>query len=320
MQPKTVPDRTRTGTEWYANSELPMNVSDKIELTLAHNSHAFLREAASKFVAAQLEPAQWQFAIISLVQSLELALKAKLKEIHPLFVYDDIDEPKHTINIARAISRLTNPNIGGIALSEKDKKKIIAAIKVRNELTHAEHSLNPSHAEHSFCFVFSYVADFFRYHLRTSVSEIVAITDLESIIRSSVAREELRKRALVRIEQREIPDNEIRDCPECCEWTFVLYDGECTCYTCLHHLETVECPRCGDFNYFAEEMVSLHDEFDTDMDEGRYIVLNRFGVGYDEVCPECSGSAREEINDNRQSEYMNEMEQEYHSVWPYSRR
>ena len=70
----------------------------KIELTLKLNSQAFLREAASKFVAAQSEPSQWQFAIIALVQALELALKAKLKAIHPLFVFDNIDAPKHSCN------------------------------------------------------------------------------------------------------------------------------------------------------------------------------------------------------------------------------
>ncbi|KQT95455.1 hypothetical protein ASG68_12065 [Rhizobium sp. Leaf453] len=287
-----------------------MEMADEIRLTLRTNSQAFLAESVSKAVLAHGEPRQWQFAITTLVQSLELALKAKLEEIHPMFVFENIDDPKHTINITGAIKRLSNPKIGTIHFSETDNKRLHAAIKLRNELTHAESRLNVHHAQNSFCFVFSFVADFFRHHLSTSVNEFLRPADLDQIIQWNAARKELRKRALHRIAEKNIPDQDIRDCPECFETTFVLFDAECACYTCMHHHETVECPRCGTYTYFPEEMISLHDDFDTDLDEGRYVVLNRFGMDYDEVCPECIGDARNEISTARYDDYVEYMQQE----------
>lgn len=54
-----------------------------IRLSLLGNSHAYLKEAIKKVGAGGVDPHQWQFAILLLVQSLELTLKAKLHRIHP---------------------------------------------------------------------------------------------------------------------------------------------------------------------------------------------------------------------------------------------
>src|SRR3954465_8786953 len=103
---------------------LTMPNADSIQLSLLENSHAFLREAVSKALVATSDIRHWQFAILNLVQSLELSLKAALKAIHPVLVYEEVDNPKNTVTLMRALRRLEDPMIGCLTFSEKDKLKI----------------------------------------------------------------------------------------------------------------------------------------------------------------------------------------------------
>jgi hypothetical protein len=67
-----------------------MPSTESVSLSLLENSHAFAKEAVSKAIAAQYDARQWQFAVLSLVQSAELSLKAALKAIHPVLVYENV--------------------------------------------------------------------------------------------------------------------------------------------------------------------------------------------------------------------------------------
>ncbi|EOW9192609.1 hypothetical protein ACOA8B_003550 [Vibrio cholerae] len=71
-----------------------MTVNKSVKLSLLENSQSFLVEAVDKAIGAEDDVRHWQFAILNLVQSLELSLKLVLKNIHPLFIYENIDSPK----------------------------------------------------------------------------------------------------------------------------------------------------------------------------------------------------------------------------------
>jgi hypothetical protein len=104
----------------------------KRQYSLLENSHSFLREAANRGVSALEDPAHWPFAILSLVQAVELSLKEILRQKHPILIFQNIDAPEKTVSIEKAMLRLANPKIGGIKFPESEKSKLRAAIKWRN--------------------------------------------------------------------------------------------------------------------------------------------------------------------------------------------
>lgn len=60
-----------------------------LKLNVLENSQAFLIEAVSKAIVAENDARNWQFAILNLVQSLELSLKSILAK-STLFSYTRI--------------------------------------------------------------------------------------------------------------------------------------------------------------------------------------------------------------------------------------
>ena len=93
-----------------------MDDHTEIKLSLLENSHAFMREAVTYAVSAKDDARKWQFAVLNLVQSLELSLKALLFNIHPILIFENVDNPNNTVGPTQALDRLRNSNIGGITM------------------------------------------------------------------------------------------------------------------------------------------------------------------------------------------------------------
>ena len=81
---------------------------NRLKLTLEENAHSFLEDAISNAVVAEESPARWKFAILSMIQSIELNLKRLLAEVHPLFVYENVDKPIKTVSLDHAVRRLVS--------------------------------------------------------------------------------------------------------------------------------------------------------------------------------------------------------------------
>jgi len=288
-----------------------MSNSDSIHLSLLENSHAFLREAVKKALAATSDIRHWQFAILNLVQSLELSLKAALRAIHPILVYDEIDSPKNTVSLMRALQRLENPRIGGLTFSDKDKKRIQHAIKVRNDITHSDFTLTGEYAAAKFFEVFAFVSEFQRRHLGTKVSDVIPGAEFDQLVQIHRLLEELVLRAKARITEENIDTALIWACSNCGEDTFVVENGADTCYTCSHSEVVIECPYCGQLNY-EENLKSFAEDLDTDYDEGRFVVLNDYGYSEYRACPDCLPNIREEIQDQRTEDEFSRLREEYY--------
>jgi HEPN domain-containing protein len=69
-----------------------MDDNTEIKLSLLENSHAFIREAVTYAVSAKDNARKWQFAVLNLVQALELSLKALLFNIHPILIFLIVSE------------------------------------------------------------------------------------------------------------------------------------------------------------------------------------------------------------------------------------
>ncbi len=281
------------------------------KLSFLDNSHRFLREAAEKARLASKEPDQWMFAVAALVQSVELALKAALAEIHPALIYENIDNPKRTVTIANATSRLASKHIGNHEFTDRDRKRLERAIHIRNDLTHSDFSVNLSQVEANFHEVFAFLAEFNRRSFSINIDEIVDPGHLVDFLENRKHHQEMLLRALTRIEDEKIEPHLIRSCNYCTEETLIEAFSEFRCYLCHHYEDALECQRCG-VNFSFDEMVDFSDAFDIDVTEGRAEVMNNYGFDYHVACPECVSEIKQEIYEIAQNDYYDQMmEDEY---------
>lgn len=94
-------------------------------------------------------PGDWKRIIVDLAHVLELLFKEKLRQIHPAFVFKDIDKYPSpnalTVGAELAIRRLQK--VGSIVFSEDDLKAIASAREKRNEIEHYEFTLENQEAK-----------------------------------------------------------------------------------------------------------------------------------------------------------------------------
>lgn len=225
------------------------------------NSRAFFKEAVAKCMLADVDPDQWRFAIISIVQSFELLLKARLANIHPAFVFESIDVPNKFVGIQKAIERVSSSHIGAHTFDGRDRKRLQTAISSRNEYTHGAGHYTPQHAQSVFFEVFALVTNFFKDVFDVNLIDLLSAKQYDFILQNINSRMQLRQRALQKIKSEQITDHYLRECCECLEITFVMQNGIDTCYTCQYSEILVECSCCGDASYFEHEFVDLTELF-----------------------------------------------------------
>jgi hypothetical protein len=286
-----------------------LTINKSVKLDLLENSQSFLVEAVDKAIGAEDEVRHWQFAILNLVQSLELSLKLILKNIHPLFIYENIDNPKNTVSVTKAIERLSNPNIGNIFFIESEKKGMNSAIKLRNQITHSEFELSVDYAQAQFFKVFSLIATVQRRHFDIQVEDILSAEAIENLVIIEKSKKILVDNALQRIEEEGIEEHFLWACPNCLSDTFVVHDEIDTCYVCTYAESVKQCSHCQEL-CFEEELESIHNNLDIDYSEGQAIIYNSYG--YDDLmaCPDCATRITHEIEEQRAHEEM--QQQEYH--------
>ncbi len=293
--------------EWR-NTVLTVNKS--VKLSLLENSQSFLVEAVDKAIGAEDDVRHWQFAILNLVQSLELSLKLVLKNIHPLFIYENIDSPKNTVSVTKAIERLSNPDIGNVQFTEKEKQGMTSAIKLRNNITHSEFELSVDYAQAQFFKVFSLIATVQRRHFDTQVEEILSSDAIENLLVIEKTKEMLVNNAIQRIEDEGVDEHLVWACPNCLSDTFVVLDGIDTCYVCTYTETVTDCPHCNEL-FFENELESIHQYFDFEYCEGRAYVHNTYGYDKASACSRCAKRIAQDIEEQREYEAMQE-EERYH--------
>jgi hypothetical protein len=288
-----------------------MTHTESLKLSLLENSHAFLKEAVSKAVVAVSDTRQWQFAILNLVQSLELSLKAALNAIHPALVYENIDNPKNTVGLILALDRLGNPKIGGLTFAEEDRQRIKHAVVVRNQMTHSDFELTSEYAASKFFEIFAFVSEFQRRHLGTQVSDILPVSDYETLIQIRKLRKELILRAEARMADEKISAEFVLTCPNCGADTFVFEDGVDTCYVCSYSESVVQCPHCSQF-ILESEVQSFVDDLDTGYEEGQSVIYNSYEYLDYTACSECLPGIKEDIQNQREQNELHLLDEEYH--------
>ena len=280
-----------------------------INLDLFENSHSFFKEAIDKAIGAEDDIRHWQFAILNLVQSLELTLKVMLKNIHPILIYENIDSPKNTVSVTRAIQRLIDPNIGNISFSKQEIDGMNSAIKLRNNITHSDFELSTDHAQAQFLKVLVLFIKIQRVHFNRQIEDILTEDAHEKLIAIEQSRKALVKNALQRIDEQHIPNNEVWSCPNCLAETFVIYNGIDRCYACNFTEEVHECENCKNL-CFSHEMCSIDQYFEIDWSEGKAFLNNSYGYNFDCACSDCATKIERDIADQKMEEYFNSLEEE----------
>jgi len=289
-----------------------MNDTKKITLSIEENAKAFLNEAIDKVLQASNDARHWQFAILHLVQALELSLKSLLKKVHPIFVYEDVDNPKNMISLRKAIQRLEQQIIKGVIFSENEKEKVIKAIDLRNKITHSDFEFNIMYAEKKYFELLAFIISFQSKHFDLEAEDLVGAEKFESLLDIERSRIELLKKTLKRIDEEQIDETLLTTCPNCTEDTFVLENNINTCYLCRHSEPTIECPQCKDI-YFESELEDFSDEVDSQYEDGQAIVYNNYGYSEFSACPDCLPKVLENIQNQRDyQEHIWEMERDEH--------
>ena len=141
----------------------------KATVTLLENASLFVNEAIRNSRRAKRQPNYWSFAILHLVQGLELLVKHVLQLQHPLFIYEDIDNPKNTASLTLCMSRLKA--IAGVTIDEKEERAIKRASTQRNKIVHHEHELNPDYYRSVFVELFEFIHYFYAKHLQAELHD-----------------------------------------------------------------------------------------------------------------------------------------------------
>src|SRR5271155_4145550 len=119
------------------NKRNPKRISgqpaSRLKLSLMENAYGFLNHSVSHYRKTARNIHEWPFALLHITQSIELMLKQVLKGIHPILIFEDVDNPKHTVSLERSLSRLESL---GVKIDEKEKLNIRRAANYRNLVVH----------------------------------------------------------------------------------------------------------------------------------------------------------------------------------------
>ena len=142
-----------------------------MKISLLENTYSFLDEALSNAIKAEKDTIRWKYAILNLVQAIELSLKEKLRQEHPILIFQKIDSPKFTVNLCTALSRLQN--ICKLKLSTSDLTTINKAAGLRNQIVHFEFSIEEKPNKLIFAKLLGFLSHFHLTHLDTPLDQIV---------------------------------------------------------------------------------------------------------------------------------------------------
>ena len=223
----------------------------RLNLSLLENAINFAEDALSNAVVAEEAPPRWKFAILSLVQAIELSLKELLRRQHPYLIYTNVDKPDKTVGIEQATTRLRN--IAGVNLTTDESSALRTAVNVRNSVVH--HHVDEALADLKLVFarLLGFLNDFHRKHLDEALQDAIDDELWQRGAKIQEYGEELFRRANERIEADNLGADVLITCPKCgWEALSAFGDNQDKCYVCGHVEHLVVCDRCQKTMFFGE--------------------------------------------------------------------
>lgn len=140
----------------------------KLRMSLLENAYDSINESLRKTIEAEADLKAWKFALLLMVQSIELLMKERLFRGHPLLVYEDVDRRTRTVSLARALTRI---NSLGVALTPNEVANVEKAIRLRNEIQHYEFEVTVADATNLYSRLFEFATSFLHDHLGSELHE-----------------------------------------------------------------------------------------------------------------------------------------------------
>ena len=212
-------------------------------ITLLENSYRYAREALRKAIAAETDGDQWQFAILLIVQAVELALKEKLRREHELLVYVNPDSPRRTVSTEQALLRLSQ--IPSVRISRDDRRMIELAVGWRNLIVHHEFDFSNEVLKSAFARLLGFLSSFTVESFGTSFRDFLGDEEWERVLEIQEYLRELYRRAEERLETLAVDES---DCWACimCAGPFIIKSGKGICLLCHYEESVVVCSHCGE--------------------------------------------------------------------------
>ncbi len=236
-----------TGTQTAATA-----APSRLNLSLMENAVTFFQDALSNAIAAEEKPVRWKFAILSLVQAIELSLKALLAKPHPFFIYTDIDKRQHTVSLNLAISRLEH--IANVKLSDDESKALKVAVEVRNDIVHHQIDAELPKLKLAFARLLGFLNEFHRSHFQEALQDQVDAKLWQSGVEIQDYGDELFRRAQERMKNDGITGAHLVTCPKC-RWRALCGSPPMsnTCYVCGHTEDLYVCDFCQRILFAGEQ-------------------------------------------------------------------
>lgn len=246
-------------------------------LDLEHNALSSLLHGIQHYVDAlallnarintpqKLTANNFKFAIIHIFHAVELFLKARLAEAHPLLIYskpeNEINDDSHTVRFEALMGRLKNL---GVIFSKEDRQDINALQKMRNSIEHHKIEKNMKDVELYVGRAARFLENFLKNELGMTLKKEILKEDPEKgeetyrILAEAIhsyderlqrAKEEMNEHLPADLKERFI-EHEIVLCDTCGEKTIVIpddryEDDQTQCFFCREEYHSKHCTRCG---------------------------------------------------------------------------
>jgi hypothetical protein len=213
----------------------------RLHLPLLENAISFASEALKEAISAETDPVRWKFAILHLVQAIELSLKELLKREHWCLIFDKIENPKKTVTLDGARVRLKH--VCSFVLSDAEDKDLKVAVAARNAIVHHEVNEKVVNLRLKFGKLLAFLNEFHRQHLDQALQDKLPSALWVRGARIRDYGQHLFTSALQRLESEGV--EKIVVCGDC-GWQSMAAEGDNigTCYVCNFFHELVVCDRC----------------------------------------------------------------------------
>jgi hypothetical protein len=129
-----------------------------IKMDLLENAHDFLNESIRSAIEAEERPQAWKFAVLHVVQAIELLLKARLEQEHPVLIYESVDRQTKTVSLTQAVERITT--VARIRLTPRERRAIRKAQQWRDPIVHHRFEMSPYEVKSVFVQLFEFLTRF----------------------------------------------------------------------------------------------------------------------------------------------------------------
>jgi len=135
---------------------------EPIKMTLLENAYDFLNESLRAASRAESEPHAWKFAVLNVVQAIEVLLKARLQAEHPLLIYENVDKRSRTVSLSLAMRRIAEAS--RIPLTSRELRTVRKASQWRDQIIHFEFEMQPYQVEAVYSQLFEFATRFHNDH------------------------------------------------------------------------------------------------------------------------------------------------------------